>query len=381
MKQFNYYNPTRVYFGQGKLEELATMKLPGKKALIVTTPERFFVDRVATLLKKNNVESVVYDEVRPNPNSAGVMKVAALAIKEKCGFILSIGGGSSTDTSKAAALVVKNGGELWEYMGGITGKLKPTGKGALPIVVVSTTSGTGTEVNQFAVVTKDETFEKIDLVSESIFPTISIVDPCLQTSIPKTLTAFQGMDVIFHSSEGYITKFNTPIGDAYSFESIRLAAKNLVQAYEHGEDVEAREGMCLASMLAGFNESTAACVSLHAISHAFGAIHPGIPHGAALSLVCVECFQYYTQYVPERMTNLSELVGYGRRVDGFVDFLRDILKKLGIDHIDYRKYGIDPARAEEYAKLSYDVTQCLHDCDEHLMPIVDCVEIIKKSLK
>ena len=381
MISFDFFNPVRVIFGQGKLEELATIDLPGKKALIITTPDRLFLDRVVTLLQKNGVSSEIYDKVRPNPNSLGVMEAARFGLEKGCDFVVSIGGGSSTDTAKATAAIMKNGGELWDYMGGFTGELKPADKGALPIVVISTTSGTGTEVNQYAVITKDETFEKIDLVSESIFPTISILDPCLQTSVPKNLTAFQGMDVIYHSSEGFITKYATPIGDVCSLESLRLAAKHLPEAYRNGDNIEAREGVCLACLFAGYNESTAACVSLHAISHSFGAMHPLIPHGAALSLVAVECFKYYMQFVPERMAIMSETVGYGHRPEGFIEFLEDILKELGIDNIDYHEYGLDADRAEEYAQNSYDVTQCLHDCDVHLMPLEDCVEIIRKSLK
>lgn len=166
----------------------------------------------------------------------------------------------------------------------------------------------------------------------------------------------------------------------YALESIKLVAKYLPRAYENGDDMEAREGMCLANILAGMVESTAASTSEHAIGHSFGAMHPGIPHGAALSLVCVECFRYYAKWVPERMAAMAAAVGYPETAQGFIDFLQDLLKAVEADHIDYTRWGLDPARAEEYAKNSYDVTQCLHDADVHPMPLEDCAEIIRKSL-
>ena len=384
MSNFNYYIPCKILFGCGKLNELASIPLPGKKALICITADQVmrkmgYLDRVVDLFRQNGVESVVFDEVQPNPTSKGVMRAAELGRKEHCDFTVGLGGGSSIDTAKATAVVLKNGGDVWDYMGGITGKLAAV-NGALPIIVISTTSGTGSEVNPFAVITKEETFEKIDLGSENVYPTITVVDPELQRTVPKSLTAFQGMDVLFHSAEGYICNCTTPYSDMYALESIRLVAKYLPRAYQNGEDMEAREGMCLANILAGMVESTAASTSEHAIGHSFGAMHPGIPHGAALSLVCVECFRYYAKWVPERLAAMAAAVHYPETAQGFIDFLQDLLKAVEADKIDYTRWGLDPARALEYAQNSYDVTQCLHDADVHPVPLEDCAEIIRKSL-
>ena len=387
MSSFNYYIPCKILFGCGKLNELGTMELPGKKALICITADQVmrkmgYLDRVIYLFKQNGVESVVFDEVQPNPNSVGVMKAAALGTKEGCDFTVGLGGGSSIDTAKATAVVMANGGDVWDYMGGITGKLAAVNK-CLPIIVISTTSGTGSEVNPFAVITKEETKEKIDLGSEKVYPTITVVDPELQRTVPKSLTAFQGMDVLFHSAEGYICNCTTPYSDLYALESIRLVAKYLPRVYKDGNDMEAREGMCLANILAGMVESTAASTSEHAIGHSFGAMHPGIPHGAALSLVCVECFRYYaekTEFVNKRMATMAKVAGYEETAEGFITFLQDLLKAVEADHIDYTRWGLDPARALEYAQNSYDVTQCLHDADVYPVPLEDCAEIIRKSL-
>lgn len=383
--KFNYHIPTKILFGQGKLDELGTIELPGKKALICITSggsirKLGYLDRVIELFKKNNVDSVVFDQVQPNPTSKGVMAAAKLGIEEGVDFVVGLGGGSCIDTAKATAVVINNGGDIWDYMGGITGKLKPIRNGALPIVVISTTSGTGSEVNPFAVITKEETFEKIDLSSEQVFPAITVVDPCLQTSVPKSLTAFQGMDVLFHSAEGYICNCANPFSDMYALQSISLVAKHLIAAVKDGSNLEAREGMCLANIYAGMVESTAACISEHAIGHSLSAMHPSLPHGAALSLVCIECFKYYARYIPDRLAQMAEAVGRKAEAGEFIKFLEDLLRETGAGDIDIGKYGLDPARAEEYAKNSYDVTQVLHDCDIQPMPMEDCTEIIRKSL-
>ncbi|HOE57157.1 MAG TPA: iron-containing alcohol dehydrogenase [Bacillota bacterium] len=383
--EFNYHIPTKILFGQGKLDELGTIKLPGKKALICITgggsmKKLGYLDRVIELFKKNHVDSVVFDQVQPNPTSKGVMAAVELGIREGVDFTVGLGGGSCIDTAKATAVVIRNGGNVWDYMGGITGKLKPVSKGALPIIVISTTSGTGSEVNPFAVITKEETFEKIDLSSDQVFPAITVVDPCLQTSVPKSLTAFQGMDVLFHSAEGYICNCATPFSDMYALQSISLVAKHLIAAVEDGNNMEAREGMCLANIYAGMVESTAGCTSEHAIGHSLSAMHPSLPHGAALSLVCVECFKYYARFIPDKLAQMAAAVGRRAEASEFIDFLEDLLRETGAGNIDIGEYGLDPTKAEEYAKNSYDVTQVLHDCDIYPMPLDECTEIISKSL-
>lgn len=374
-RDFYYHNPSKVHFGRNKMDLLSTLELPGKKALIIVTPERFFVERAQKLLSENKIESVVFDQVRPNPSIANVVAAAKMAKDNGCDFLISIGGGSSTDTTKAVSVLVTNGGNPWEYVKDPS-KIKNR---PIPFVAISTTSGTGTEVDQGAVLTNDETQEKADIFTDLIFPTLSIVDPCLQTTLPKALTAFQGMDVIYHSSEGFISKFASAMGDVYALESIRLAAKSLPIAYWDGTNIDAREDMALASMLAGFNESCTGTASLHGIAHAFGAMHP-IPHGCALSLVAVECFKHYAKNVPGRLAVLSNLVGYGTEPEGYAQFIEDMLRKIEFDKVDFRTYGVDPKLAEDYAKKAYASVPGYFECDMQPMPFEVCVEIIKKSL-
>lgn len=180
------YTPTRVIFGAGRLEELASVELPGTKALICVTADGLMEkigvqQRVLDLLAKNNVEAAIFSDITPNPNRETVMAAAALAEREGCDFFIGLGGGSSIDVAKATAIIAKNGGDLWDYAEVGSGGRKPV-QVAAPIITIATTCGTGTETDQYCVITKEETAEKIDFTMDALFPTLSIIDPELMVS-------------------------------------------------------------------------------------------------------------------------------------------------------------------------------------------------------
>ena len=158
MKAFNFYSDSRVIFGAGRLNELGEMKLPGTKALLVTTngnsvKKYGYLDKVKGLLEKQGVEYVLYDKIIPNPTVKLVDEGAALAKETGCDFIVALGGGSPIDASKMIAIMCKNPGTIWDYIGGGTAKGQPVQNGALPIVAINTTAGTGSEIDTCAVTT------------------------------------------------------------------------------------------------------------------------------------------------------------------------------------------------------------------------------------
>ncbi|WP_415978397.1 iron-containing alcohol dehydrogenase, partial [Bilophila wadsworthia] len=161
MKRIDYFIPTRIVFGAGRLKELATLSLPGKKALLCVTEDKLMEklgiqQRVIELLGQNGVSVAVFDKVTPNPTRTGVMAAAALAKESGCDFVIGLGGGSSIDTAKAASIMMANPGDLWDYASAGSGGRKPV-SGAFPVVAISTTAGTGTEADPYAVVTNEET--------------------------------------------------------------------------------------------------------------------------------------------------------------------------------------------------------------------------------
>ena len=194
--KFNYYMPTRIIFGAGELSKLAnTPYLPGKKALVVISygnsmRKYGYFDRVRGYLNENGVQTVLFDKILPNPISEHVAEGAKIAKDNNCDFVIGLGGGSSIDSAKSIAIMAKNPGEYWDYISEGSGKGKEVKKGALPIVAIPTTAGTGTETDPWTVITKTETNEKIGFGGDYSLPSLAIVDPELMLSIPPDFTAY-----------------------------------------------------------------------------------------------------------------------------------------------------------------------------------------------
>ena len=368
MRRFEYYNPQHLIFGRDSFEQLATLPMPGKKACVVCTEERLFIDRAQALLKKNGVDSVVYDKVRPNPDTASINSGAQFALENGCDFIVAVGGGSSIDSSKCIAMLMGNDAkdDIWDYVPYLEGHKKP--EKSAPYIAVCTTAGPGSGATQSGVVCNDALNVKLDVCHPCMFAAYTIVDPKLQVSVPKDLTAMQGMDIIFHCMEGYLDQFHTPYTDMLYLTALKYAAGSLRACFREPDDLEARGALALADNMSGMGEAMVDVMSLHAMAHTLGSFHHDIPHGAALSLLAPEAFAFYCGYpvqTTQRMAYMSELLGYGFSAEGCVRFISDILKDLDLYKIDYEQYGVDPGRAAEYAHHTVNEISCYMDKDEH----------------
>lgn len=390
---FDYYIPTRVLFGPGKLNELAKVSLPGKKALIVISSGKSmrkygYLDRVISLLKENNVDSVVFDKILPNPVKKHVMEGAELAKKENCDFVVGLGGGSSIDSAKSIAVMAKNPGDYWDYISGGTGKGKSVENGALPIVAITTTAGTGTEADPWTVITKEETNEKIGFGNQYTFPTLSIVDPEIMVSVPPKLTAYQGFDAFFHSAEGYIANVATPVSDLYALKSIELLAKYLPEAVKDGKNIEARTNVALANTLAGFVESTSSCTSEHSMEHALSAYHPELAHGAGLIMLSEAYFTFFAEKVPERLVDMARAMGENvdelpekERPYAFVNALKKLQENCGVDDLKMSDYGIKKEDIPKLAENARDTMGGLFKCDRYQLSFEETVKIMENAYK
>ena len=384
---FNYYIPTKILFGKGKLNELGKIKLPGKKALIVTTngnsmKKYGYLDRVEKLLESNNTEYVVFDEILPNPIKSHVMKGANIAKENNCDFIIGLGGGSSIDSSKSIAIMATNPGDYWDYLFSGSGKGKSIVNKPLPIVAIATTAGTGTEADPWTVITKEETNEKIGFGNEYTFPILSIVDPDLMLSIPSKLTAYQGFDALFHAVEGYIANIANEISDIYALKSIELIGKSLVKAVNNGEDESARTDVALASTLSGMVESTSSCISEHSLEHALSGFHQELPHGAGLIMISLAYFEHFSSIVPERMINMARALG-DKNATKPIDFV-NVLKQLQIDCGVYgmklSDYGVNGNNLIKYVNSAYETMGGLFNFDpEGPLSVEDATKILEKS--
>ena len=384
--KFNHFIPTKVLFGPGKLDSLATEKLPGRKALIVvsggTSMKKYgYLERVQKLLEQQNVGSVVFDKILPNPILEHVTEGAGIAKAEGCDFVIGLGGGSSIDSAKSIAIMAKNPGSYWDYINGGSGKGLPVEGGVLPIVAITTTAGTGTEADPWTVITHQDRDEKIGFGTEETFPTLSIVDPELMTSVPPHLTAFQGFDAFFHAAEGYIAKIATPVSDAYALASIELIAKSLPAAVKNGSDIESRTDVALANTLSGFVESTSTCTSEHSMEHAMSAYHPKLPHGAGLIMLSEAYFSFFEKIVPERFAKMAAAMGMEAKPENFVKALVKLQKDCDVADLKMSEYGIERSELPKLAENAKFAMGGLFDMDRRELSIEDTVSIFEKAYK
>lgn len=390
MTNFTYYIPTRIIFGAGTLNELHAQPLPGKKALIVTTTgqsiKRFgYLDRVEKQLRQAGLSSVLFDKILPNPVKKHVMEGAALAKNEGCDFIIGLGGGSSIDSAKSIAVMATNEGDYWDYIAGGTGKAQVPENKPLPVVAITTTAGTGTEADPWTVVTKEETNEKIGFGYDDTFPVLSIVDPELMLTVPPALTAYQGFDALFHSTEGYIANCANPVSEALSIKAIELIGKNLSTAVRDGKNLTAREGMAAANTIAGMVESTSSCLSKHSLEHALSAWHPELPHGAGLIMISLA---YYTHFAKahacdRKLIDMAKALGKKDAADpmDFVKALARLQAACGVDNLRMSDYGIRRCDLPEMAKNARDTMGDLFNYDPVPLTEADCIAIYDQSYR
>lgn len=387
---FNYYIPTKILFGRGKLNELHKETMPGKKALIVissgkSTRENGYLARVEEQLKLAGVESVVFDKILPNPVLRHVEEGAEFAKEHGCDFVVGLGGGSSIDAAKAIAVRTPNPGNYWDYISGGSGKGLPIPNDPLPIVAITTTAGTGTEADPWTVTTKEETNEKIGFGYEKTFPVLSVVDPELMATVPPHLTAYQGFDALFHSTEGYLNNTTYHISDIYSLKSIELVAKSLAAAVNDGANLDAREDVALGNTIAGMVESTSGCTSEHSLEHAMSAFHPNLPHGAGLIMISKA---YYTHYAESgqcdaRLIDMAKAMGKkdADKAMDFVDALVELQEACHVADLKMSDYGITP---DEFEKM---VANARYACgggfevDSVELTDADCMKIYQTSYK
>lgn len=392
--QFNHYMPSRIFFGAGSLDQLGKAALPGKKALIVISAgksmrQNGYLDRLIALLKKNGAESVVFDKIQPNPIKSHVMEAAEIARKNGCDFVIGLGGGSSIDSAKSIAVMAKNPGDYWDYIGGGSGKAQPVLNGALPIIAITTTAGTGTEADPWTVITKEDTNEKIGFGNDHTFPLISIVDPDLMLTVPPHLTAYQGMDAFFHAAEGVIATCASPMSDMYALKSIETIARWLPVAVKDGANKEARAQMAFANMLSGFVESTSSCTSEHSLEHALSAFHPELPHGAGLTILSVSYFSFFLDKIPGHLfESMARAMGEdvaalpaSQRPAAFITALKKLIAASGLDGLKMSDYGVRREEIPALAQNAHDTMGGLFQVDRHKLSFDETVEIFEKAYR
>lgn len=356
MYNFQFYMPTKVLFGAGQLKNLHLEQMPGKKALIVTsngqsTKKYGYLAAVEQELDEAGVEHVLFDEIRPNPTRDNVMDASRKARENGCDFVVALGGGSVMDAGKCIALMMVNDGDLWDYAFSAKGGHKPFGHPGAPIVAITTSAGTGSEVDMFSVISNDELEEKTGVFDISMFPTISVVDSDLMMSVPPKFTAYQGMDAFFHAAESVINTKEHPMGEMFALKAIELIAQNLPVAYKDGSNKEARANMALANSLAGFYML---CTSQHTMEHVMGSYHSDLAHGAGLIMISHEYFNFFAERkaAEEPMKKMARAMGVKNPESGkdFIKALNGLIEAVGCKDLKMSDAGITKEEIGKWPK-------------------------------
>lgn len=388
---FQMYIPTKILFGCGLLEQLHEQTLPGKHALLLISNGKSakaggYLAKTEEQLTKAGVAYSIFAKIEPNPLKSTVMEGAAFAKANNCDFIVALGGGSVMDAAKAIATMATNPGDLWDYVGGGTGKGLAMSVKPLPLVTITTTAGTGSEVDPWGVITNSETHEKIGYGgSDDLYPVLSIVDPDLMRSVPPKFTAFQGFDALFHSVECYVSNVANLMGDMYALTAIANVAGFLARAVNDGNDMEAREKVAFANTLSGVAMTVSGCTSEHSLEHAMSAYHQELPHGAGLILISRA---YFTNLIEnhvcdERFINMAQAMGVASPSDpmDFIVALTQLQANCGVADLKMTDFGITEDEFDKMAANAKETMGGLFQCDRRQLSHDDCVSIYAKSFK
>ena len=386
---FDMYVPTRVLFGAGQLNNLHSQKMPGKRAMIIiskgkSTKVNGYLRRTEEQLKAAGVEMAVFAKVQANPLRSTVMEGGAFARENQCDFIVALGGGSVMDASKAIASMATNDGDCWDYISSGTGKGKPIQNKPLPIIAITTTAGTGSEVDQWGVITNDETHEKIGFGGiDELFPKIAIVDPELMRSVPPKFTAYQGFDALFHSVESYISKFASIMSDMYALTAIENVSKYLARAVKDGNDMEAREHVAFANTISGAVMTISVTTAEHSLEHAMSAYHPELPHGAGLIMISKAFYEFFIEKhaCDERFIRMAQAMGMktASKPEDFITMLVKLQEDCGVADLKMTDYGFSPSEFDMLGKNARETMGGLFAANPCEMIHDDCVQVYQKS--
>ena len=327
--EFNYFLPVNIVFGSGKVLETGELTRPyGKKALIVTgkssAKKSGLYDKVNDSLKAAGLETALFDKVSQNPLTTTAQEGADFAKANGCDVVVAIGGGSIMDCAKAIAFLSKNDGDINDY---IYNRLRSDD--ALPLVLIPTTCGTGSEGNGFAVLTNPDNGDKKSLRCNAIVAKVSIVDPECMMTMPKKVLASVTFDALCHNIEAYTSKIAQPLTDALSLYAIELIANNLVSVYNGTENKKEWENITMASTIGGMVINTAGVTLAHGMEHPASGLK-NIVHGQGLAALTPVVIDASYKGDEEKFGNIAKIFG-GKSAADCADKIRELLKAIDLE--------------------------------------------------
>lgn len=387
---FSFYNPTRVLFGVGMLDRLHEQAMPGKKALLLISNGKSArmngsLDRTIGQLDMAGVGYAIFDKIMENPYKSAIMEGAAFARENACDFIVALGGGAVLDSSVAIAAMATNPGDLWDYVQGGTGKGMPLQNAGLPIVTITTTAGTGSEINCWGVISNPDTDEKIGFGAEVLNPVLAIVDPELMKTVPPKYTAYQGFDALFHNTEVMISNGVNILSEALALSAIENITKYLPRAVKNGNDLEARERVAYGSTLAGITMQLTSTTAEHSMEHSMSAYHHNLPHGAGLIMISKAFYEFFIERhaCDGQFVKMARAMGI-ENADKPEDFITALVKlqdDCGVADLKMSDYGFSRDESMTLAVGARSMQGGLFLANPCEMTDEDCAGIFDKSYR
>ncbi len=353
---FIFWSPTKVVFGENTALDVAieAENLKCKKALIVTDKDLVLNTDLPEKIRKalGSLCVGIFSDVEPDSGIHIVNQGAKFGAARGADCLVSVGGGSSIDTAKGMAILMKEGGRLQDYAG-----FQVLTRPQTPHVVIPTTAGTGSEATYIAVIKDHQEGRKLLFGDYNILPHVAILDPRMTEGLPPKLTAATGMDAMCHAIEALYSLQREPIADGLALHAIRLAKEFLPRAVENGKDMMARGQMLLAANMAGSAFSNAQVGLVHALAHSVGAVF-GVHHGLANSILLPACLRYNANACEDVCLNILQALGVstegiqaGKAGEIVADKIAEFTKKLGLPQ-RLRDVGVPEAGLKECSELA-----------------------------
>lgn len=389
MQKFQFCLPVNYHFGSGVVDEMMKESLPGKRALLVTGGKTIetngTLSRVKEILEKRCEFVVVVNNVPSNPTRSFVMKAAEICRDEHMDFVVGLGGGSSMDSAKAVAAMAVNDGDLWNYVTVGTGGKKSFAVKPLPVILITTTAGTGSEGNRVAVITNEVTGEKVGI--RIAYPQMSYADPELTLSIPPQTTAIQGFDALCHNMEAYFSIPATPFSDALIVDAVRRIFEFLPCAVLNGSDIEARENMTYAASVGGMVISISSCSGAHTIEHMLSGINPKIAHGQGLAMISQAFHAKIAEHAPLRYAEMADALkltdpamNEKEKAKQFLCALGQLMTDCGLTGLTLKDFNFSSKDYPRMIELVHTIAGGRLSRDRYSLSDEDIVEIFDQSL-
>ncbi len=396
--EFRHTMPrNNLIFGKGVLAQIGEeAKKIGTTALIVTGKTSMkklgFLDKVRKTLENSGVNTLHYGGAVPNPTTNVIDEGAAREdLRHKYDLVIGLGGGSSIDTAKAIAILAGHPEteSIWNFTS-LSEKPRSITAKTLPIIAINSTSGTGSHVNHYFVLTNPATSEKPGVASEYIFPRASFVDIEILSKMPPELTAMTGFDALTHALEGLVSRQSNPISELYGLRAVELIFQYLPVAYKEPDNQKARECVALADTYAGWSDQLVGCVVPHALGHAVGGHYPEVAHGEVLAAVTPAVMRFniengneliWKKYclAAQRMERAISSPYTKKKAVASVEMIEELLQNIELD-ISLKQLGVLEEMLSELARNAIrTVGECV-DLNPVKADYEDLINLLKKSM-